>query len=103
MEIPEITERQLMLIVGACQDVEMNVFCQCNPLPTDDFGIACKTIEAAADVEALIGLKFVKEITSEQQEKVNEQNLKTGRVWRVFEVTPLGRAMFQIACSTVPN
>jgi hypothetical protein len=99
VEIPELTERQLNLIVGACQDIEMNVFCQCNVLPTDDFGIACKTIEAAADVEALIVLKLVKEITEENKEKVEEQNIQTGRIWRVYTVTPLGRALFQAQCS----
>jgi hypothetical protein len=102
MNVPEITKEQLELINEVCGPFE-GVFSQCDPIPGDPLFQAALVIEAQKHVDHLIGLGLLKEITGDHKEQIEEQNRKSGRVWRVYSVTPLGRSMFQVAHSTAIN
>lgn len=96
MEIPEITESQVKLMHEVCFDPSMNVFSQTTPLPSDDIEAAFQASRAAADADYLATLGFLENITANHLGQVQEMNNKTGRTWRVFKITPLARAMFQL-------
>ncbi len=97
---PEITESQLHMMLTICADPDMYVFSQCAPKDTDPLALQCKMGEGVKDVDHLISLKLLKEITADHQEQIERTNAESGRTWRVFEVCPLGRAMFQAYIST---
>ena len=103
MDYPEITADQLMLITGVCSDPEFGVFSQCDPIPGDALVDATMAAKARCNAEKLIELGFLKDITEDHREQIDKQNKATGRVWRVFSVTPLARAMFQATLSTAVN
>ena len=102
MNVPEITEDELGLINEVC-GAYAGVFSQCDPIPGDPLFQAALVIEAQKHVDHLIGLGLLKEITGDHKEQIEEQNRKSGRVWRVYSVTPLGRAMFQVVHSIAVN
>jgi hypothetical protein len=89
---PEITESQLNLLLMGPQ---MSVFSQTSPKDTDPLALQCTMREGEKDVAHLISLKLLKEITAEHQERIEKTNAESGRTWRVFEITALGRALFQ--------
>lgn len=101
MEIPEISESQLSLINEMCTVPNMDVFSQASPIPSDPLQESIQALQSARDVEALIALGLVKEITSDHQAQLRETETKTGRKWKVFQIQPLGRAMFQLRGSTL--
>jgi hypothetical protein len=100
MEIPEITESQLKLLMEVCYDPAMSVFSQCNHLPTDNIEDATKNIEAQKDTQRLIELKLLREITEDHKEQIEQMGIRTGRVWHVYQLEPLGRALFQAQLTT---
>jgi hypothetical protein len=102
MTLPEITEDQLGLINEVC-GAYAGVFSQCDPIPGDPLFEAALVVEAQKHIDYLIGLGLLKEITGDHKEQIEEQNRKSGHVWRVYSVTPLGRAMFQVVHSTAVN
>jgi hypothetical protein len=95
MEYHELTAGQLKLMLEVSCDIHMSVFSQCASQPGDPLEARIKMAEAAKDVEHLIGLSLLKDITAEHLEEVLQTNLESGRDWKVFEITPLGRAFFQ--------
>ncbi len=99
-DIPSVTESQIALMKLVCFDPEMSVFSQTSPKPTDPLQSAIEMKQAADDADHLVFLGFLKNITSEHQERIDQMGANTGRTWRVFEITALGRAMFQAATST---
>lgn len=101
--IPEITEDQLKLLKQITYDPNMSVFSQTSPLPTDPLTSQIIMAQAEKDVDYLCGLGFIKDITADHMEQVQKTNESSGRNWRVFELRPLGRAMFQADLSTVVN
>jgi len=101
MEIPSITESQLKLLMDICYDPAMSVFSQCNHLPTDAVEDALKNIEAQKDTQRLVELKLLKEITADHKEQIEKLGVQTGRIWRIYSLEPLGRAMFQAQCSAL--
>src|SRR5271157_1585023 len=103
MIYPEITADQLTLITGVCSDAEMGIFSQCDPIPGDALVDAALTAKARHNAEKLVELGLLKNITEQHQEQINRQNEATGRVWNVYAVTPLARAMFQAQLSTAVN
>ena len=103
MEIPEITESQLQAMRTICGDPDMSVFSQSSPKDTDPLALQCKMGEGVKDVDYLISLKLLKEITADHQEQIERTNAESGRTWRVFELTPLGRALFQAQYSVLVN
>jgi hypothetical protein len=103
MEIPSISESQLQAMRTICSNPDMYVFSQCAPKDTDPLPLQCKMGEGVKDVEHLIVLKLLKEITADHQEQIERTNAESGRTWRVFELTPLGRAFFQAQQSVLVN
>lgn len=103
MNFPEVTESQVKLMHNVCFDPDMSVFSQCAPIPSDPLNEALEANQAAQDVNYLISLGLLNEITHNHFDKVTEMGEKTGRVWRVYEITPIGRAMFGRALTGLPN
>jgi|ERR1019366_7622373 hypothetical protein len=103
MGISEITESQLQLMLVICGNPDMSVFSQSASKDTDPLALQCKMQEGAKDVEHLIVLKLLKEITADHLEQIERTNAESGRTWRVFELTPLGRAFFQAQQSVLVN
>jgi hypothetical protein len=103
MEIPSVTESQVELMRQVCHDPEMSVFSQCSVKPEDPLQAAVHATQARKDAEALVILGFLKNITANHQERINEMNQKTDRSWEVYEITAMGRAMFQAATPSAIN
>lgn len=94
-EIPAISESQLKLMVEVCRNPDMSVFSQTAPIEGDDKVIAGLMEEGRKDANYLVSLGFLKNITADHQEQINKVSAETKRDWQVFEVTALGRALFQ--------
>ena len=103
MTYPEITQRQILVMRQVCSDPDMSVFSQCSPKSTDNLGMAVLVKQANDDSEYLVSLGFLKNITADHQERITKVNAETGREWSVYEVTDIGRAMFQANASEVEN
>jgi hypothetical protein len=98
--IPQITETELALMKLVCFDPDMSVFSQTSPKPSDPLQSAIEMKQAADDADHLASLGFLKNITADHQERIDQMGANTGRVWRVFEISAMGRAMFQATTST---
>lgn len=101
--IPEITERQLITMQQVCFDPNMEVFSQCSCKPEDDLHVAVLAKQVHDDTEYLCSLGFLKNITDDHRERITVLEKETGRTWNVYEITALGRAMFQMATSDAKN
>jgi hypothetical protein len=99
-EVSSVTESQVALMKLVCFDPEMSVFSQTSPKPTDPLQSAIEMKQAAEDADYLASLGFLRNITADHQERIDQMGANTGRTWRVFEISALGRAMFQAATST---
>ena len=97
--IPSITKSQVKLMVTVCTDAGMGIFSQCSAKDSDSTTDKILMAEAASDVDAMASLGFIKEITADHSEQLVKQSELTGRKWRIFQVEPLGRAIFQAYCS----
>src|SRR5271157_1150691 len=95
MEIPEINESQLKTMLTVCRNPDMSVFSQTSPQDSDPLAFKVVLGQAEKDIDYLVSLKFLKEITADHREQIEKTNEESGRNWRVFEITSLGRAMFQ--------
>ena len=98
-DIPSVTESQVALMRLVCFDPEMSVFSQTSPKPTDPLQSAIEMKQAAEDADYLASLGFLRNITADHQERIDQMGANTGRTWRVFEITYLGRAMFAASTS----
>jgi hypothetical protein len=94
-EIPEITESQLKTMLMICGNPDMSVFSQSAPKNSDPLALQCVVGQGEKDTNHLVSLQFLKEITDDHKEQIERTNAESGRTWRVFEITALGRAMFQ--------
>jgi hypothetical protein len=103
MEIPEITESQLKTLLTVCLDPNTSVFSQSAPMVSDTLASQIALSQLEKDAEHLVALKLLKEITADHLERIEKTNAETGRTWRVFEIRPLARAMFQAYCSPLVN
>jgi hypothetical protein len=99
MEIPEITEGQVKLMMTVCFDPTMGVFSQHEALPTDAPDDYRDWTQANRDADRLSELGFLKNITEEHREHVERAVKQAGRRFQVYEITALGRAMFQATTS----
>jgi len=77
----------------------MSVFSQTSSKEGDDPEAAAIMDKGRSDTEHLCSLGFLKEITEGHQSRIDEINKETGRTWRVYEITAMGRAMFGITVS----
>ena len=103
MGIPEMSESQLKLIVAVCLNPEMSVFSQSAPADSDPLALQAALSQGEMDVNRLVALNLLKDITADHLERVEKTNVESGRTWRVFEVTALARAMFQAFTSPAIN
>ena len=93
--IPEITESQITTMTQVCYDPNMSVFTQAYPIPGDPMDMSIAMERSTKDTEHLCSLGFLRDITADHQARLDELKISSGREWRVFEITPMGRAMFQ--------
>ncbi len=100
-DIHSVTESQVALMRLVCFDPSMDVFSQTTPKPTDPLQSAIEMKQAADDAAHLVSLGFLKNITQDHQERIDQMGANTGRTWNVFQITALGRAMFGVLGSTV--
>jgi hypothetical protein len=98
--IPEITDKQLVLMTQVCFDPNMSVFSQCSVKPEDELQVAINATQARRDAEHLCTLGFLQNITEGHKERIDQMNEQTGRTWEVYEITAMGRAMFQATTSS---
>ena len=101
MIIPEITESQLALMRQVTSDPRMSVFSQTLPLPTDSAQDGSMLRQSAEDAAHLVSLGFLKDITQDHQEQIEKLGVDTGRIWQVFQITAMGRAMSMIGSTRV--
>jgi len=100
IKIPQITESQLKFLKEVCNIPGMCVFSQSSPLPDDPLDAVFEHTRAEKDVEYLISIGLVKEISSEHQEQLEKMKAASGRAWRVFQVQDPALVMFNNAAST---
>ena len=103
MNIPEITESQLKLLIEVSNISEMRVFSQASPIPTDGLQESIAALQGAKDVEYLVNIGLLKDISSEQGTGLEELKQKTGRTCSVFEVLPFTMKMFKLPASPEIN
>ena len=103
MEIPSITESQLKTMLMVCSNPDMSVFSQTSPIDADPLAFKVVLGQAQKDVDHLVALNLLKEITADHLEQIERTNAESGRTWRVFELTPLARAFFQAFTSPLVN
>lgn len=93
--IPEVTESQCKLMSEVCLNPNMATFAQCSTNSNDSLPTASLITQAQRDADHLVSLGLLKNITEDHKEQVELHNKQTQRTWRIFEVTPMGRAFFQ--------
>lgn len=106
MTIPEINQHELDIMNQVCYDTNQSVFSQTSSRVDDHPDIAEQLNLTEAATKHLCELGFVEDITGAEQhvEKLKEIEKNTGRTWRVYEITAMGRAMFQMqAAGKVPS
>lgn len=103
MNIPEITETQLRMMQEVCSDPNMSVFSQTSSKEGDAPEAYAALTQGQLDADYLCTLGFLKNITENHLERLASICTQTGRTWRVFEVTAMGRAMFQVQTPSIHN
>jgi hypothetical protein len=82
-------------MLAVCIDPNMSVFSQSLPMENDTLALKIVLGDAEKDNDNLVDLGMLKDITADHLEQVEKANADSGRTWKVFEITALGRAMFQ--------
>jgi hypothetical protein len=103
MIIPELTESQLKLLYEVSNISGMRVFSQSSPLPTDPLQDSIDALQGARDVEYLMSIGLIKNISADQAEGLAKIKLETGRTCFVFEVLPFTLIMFKLPTSPEIN
>jgi len=103
MEIPSVTESQVALMREVTFDPEMQVFSQCTSKPTDTLLDAFKAARSAADAAHLANLGFLKDISADHKEQLEQMKIASERTWTCYQITAMGRAMFQVKANEDPN
>jgi hypothetical protein len=92
MGIPELKATQVKTLRDTC--AEFGAFSQVVPEEKLDGTEFNEAMEQLRDTEQMLILGLIKEITEEHAEKVGRLLSITGRQWRIFQMTPMGLAMF---------
>ena len=90
--ISEITEGQVRSLEEMCGDI--SVFSQIVPEQDKDGDRYDEWMKLTAETWQLVILGLIKEITDDHKQRLGEAFLETNRHYRVFEITPVGKAMF---------
>lgn len=99
MVIPEVNADQITIMNEAI--LSMPVFAQMMPLHGDPMPDAAYLTKANADVDGLLAMGFLENISEAHTLQLNELIEKSKHTWRILRITALGRAMFQ--CYTSPS
>lgn len=103
MEIPKIDHDQLKLILEVVMNPDMKIFSQLEPSDKDTPAQQCVLGKGKKDVDHLVELGLLKNITEVHKEQVAQILEQSGNVYRIFEVTALAQAVFQAYTSPVAN
>jgi hypothetical protein len=91
----ELSQSEYDLLRIVCNDPNMSVFSQSSPIATDDAETVSQAQQAAIDAERLVTIGLLRNITENHKEQLVQMNEQTGRQWRVYEISPMTRALFQ--------
>ena len=97
--IPQINEEQVKDLVAMTGPID--AFSQVVPSPDADGPNYEKFMSKVRDTEQLVILGLIKEITDDCGEKLANIYAMTNRMFRVFQITDIGRAMFSVERTTV--
>ena len=93
MSIPELNAEQIALLNDMC--VGVDAFSECIPEESKDAPEDYKAgMDKLRDTEQLLILGLIKEITNDNSMRLAEVFHATGRLFRVFQITAVGKAMF---------
>ena len=90
--ISEITAEQVRALEEMCGAI--SVFSQIVPEQDKDGDRYTEWMQVTAETGQLVILGLVKEITDDHKQRLAEVFIETNRHYRVFEITPVGKAMF---------
>lgn len=92
MAIPQLNEEQVKDLHNMCGPI--NAFSQVVPEEKEDGTNYEVFMNKVRDTEQLVILGLIREITKDCSEKLANIYAMTSRMFRVFEITDMGRAMF---------
>ena len=92
MTIPEVNTDQVLVLQSMCGTIP--AISQCVPDRTKDGALYEEGMEKLRDTEQLVILGLLKEISNENSMQLAEVFSMTGRLFRVFEITAMGKALF---------
>ena len=90
--IPEVNAEQVLVLQSMCGTI--SAISQCVPEESKDGDLYKDGMEKLRDTEQLVILGLLKEISNDNSMKLAEIFSMTGRLFRVFEITAAGKAMF---------
>jgi len=94
MAIPQINEAQLTRLKAYASG--LGAFSQVVPVEEKDGKENYETyMETVRDTDQLVILGLVKDITEQCSVKVGQLFTMTGRWFRIYEITEVGKALFQ--------
>lgn len=93
MAIPQINKEQVETLVNMCGPID--AFSQVVPSKDADGTNYEVFMDKTRDTEQLVILGLIKEITDSCTEKLANIYSMTNRMFRVFEITDVGRKMFE--------
>lgn len=99
MNIPQINEEQIKDLKAMCGAID--AFSQVVPSQDADGPNYEPFMEKVRDTEQLVILGLIKEITDDCGEKLANIYAMTNRMFRVFQITDIGRAMFGTERKTI--
>ena len=97
--IPEINADQVLVLQSMCGTI--NAISQCVPEESKDGELYKEGMDKLRDTEQLVILGLLKEVSEENNMKLAEIFSMTGRLFRVFEITDVGKAMFSGTTRTI--
>ena len=98
--IPQINADQVLLLKDMCGSVP--AISQCIPDEAKDGKTYYEeAMDKLRDTEQLVILGLLKEVSEENNMKLAEIFSMTGRRFRVFEITDVGKAMFSGTTRTI--
>jgi hypothetical protein len=95
VSIPQLNAEQVALLESMVNG--LGAFSQAVPDPKlESYKDYTEAMEVVRDNEQLVILGLIKEITDEEAIKEKMANIyaMTSRLWRVYEITAIGKAMF---------
>jgi hypothetical protein len=91
----ELSQSEYDLLRIVCNDPNMDVFSQSSPIATDDEETVSQAQQAAIDAERMVTIGLLRNITDNHKAQLAQMNKQTGRQWRVYQITPMTKALFQ--------